>query len=126
MKEKDLYSAIIISVFVSEATNDNNIMDYTKLISKETSDVISSVKKSISINETQNLTDFSKNDLENILEKASKTFENNHPKLDALSDYSENISDLFEAGGTLVEAIQRMAEYTQICELSVEIKHYLI
>lgn len=44
MKEKDLYSAIIISVFVSEATNDNNIMDYTKLISKETSDVISSVK----------------------------------------------------------------------------------
>ena len=125
MKEKDLYSAIIISVFVSEATNDNNIMDYTKLISKETSDVISSVKKSISINETQNLTDFSKNDLENILEKASKTFENNHPKLDALSDYSENISDLFEAGGTLVEAIQRMAEYTQICELSVEIKNVL-
>ena len=132
--EKGYYEAMILSVFVSEATSEHYAFDVGKKVSSDTNKVLSNMKKWVKESDQLELDKLSKNQsISSITNEEKETiktylageFENIHPVLATSSSIADIVSTCFDSVETVGEAVELMAYYTCICDLSIEVKAVL-
>lgn len=132
--EKGYYTAIILSVFKAETTNDTYIWDNVKQVESNTNKMLSNMKKWVeeadqihldSISKNQILTTISVSEQSEIRAYLCKEFKKNHPVLNSSSTLASDIAEIFNAVDTLGEAVELMESYIQIEEMSDNMKAVL-
>ena len=132
--EQGYYTAIILSVFKAETSNDTYIFDCVKSINSETNKMLSNMKKWVketdqievdSISKNQIITTISIDDQKAIKEYLSGEFKKNHPVLNTSSTITSDLDSIFNSVKTLGEAIELMESYIQISEMSYSMKQVL-
>lgn len=133
--EKGYYEAIILSVFVSQATIEHKSFDFGKKITSEINTIFSNMNEWVDESDQLELEKVSKNQIistlsieekERIEKYLKREFKDNHPALDASSNISDALTTCFSAVETVGEAVELMAYYSNICDVSFEAKVVLM
>lgn len=133
--EKGYYEAIILSIFVSQSTAEHNEFDFGKKTALETDTVLSNMKNWVEesdqfelekVSKNQTISTLSIEEKDEIEKYLKKEFSDNHPLLDATSNISDALSICFSSVETVGEAVELMAYYSGICDLSFETKEVLM
>ena len=133
--EKGYYTAIILSVFKSQAENDTYIFDSAKKVHSNTNKILSNMKKWVKeadnielekISKNQILTTISIEEQSQIRAYLVDEFKENHPVLSTSSTISSDLAAIFDVVGTLGEAVELMESYIQMLELSNSMKNVLM
>lgn len=132
--EQGYYTAIILSIFKAETSNDTYILDCVKKINSDTNKILSNLKKWVkeadqievdSISKNQIITTISMDNQKAIKEYLSGEFKKNHPVLNTSSTITSDLNTVFNSVKTLGEAIELMESYIQISEISCSMKQVL-
>jgi hypothetical protein len=133
--EKGYYTAIIMSVFKVETADSDYIFDSCKKITSETNGILSNMKNWVKESDQVELDKISKNQIIQTLsvdeqKEISKylggQFEELHPQLDLSGDLAEKLSAIFDAAYTVEDAIELMATYVSMVEMSENMKAVLL
>ena len=127
LDKKGYYEAILLSIFISESKMDNSLFDMGKTVSAETNQILSSVKSWVkktdeigmdTISGNQKISKMTANQKKKLEKQMSDLFEKQHPLLVKSGEIAEIFNDVFAAADTVYDAINKMAYYTNACELS--------
>lgn len=131
LDKKGYYEAILFSIFISESKMDNSLFDMGKTVSAETNQILSSVKSWVkktdeigmdTICGNQKISKMTANQKKKLEKQMSDLFEKQHPLLVKSGEIAEIFNDVFAAADTVYDAINKMAYYTNACELSNQSK----
>lgn len=132
--KKGYYEAILLSIFISESQMDNSLFDMGKKVSAETNQILSSAKSWVkksdeigmnTIEGNQKISKLTTNQKKNLKKYLSDTFKKQHPLLDKSEDVAGVFNDVFSSVETVYDAINKMAYYTNACELSNQTKNLI-
>ena len=130
LDEKGYYTCIILSIFKAQTQNDKYVLDCLEEINEESNSIFSNIKNWVeNVDELGNNIDLQKmsdKEKKEIKEKLGEIFKQNHPKLTDYSDFTSDISKVFECTDTLWDAIELMESYIKIYELSDSMKNVLL
>lgn len=130
--KKGYYEAILLSIFISESKLDNSLFDMGKTVTAETNQILSTtrswMKKSDEIGMTalsdkQKISKLSSAQKKQLQKKMSDLFKKQHPLLAKSDDIVGTFNDVFAAADTVYDAVNKMAYYTNACELSSQTKN---
>lgn len=134
INKKGYYEAILLSIFISESKMDNSLWDMGKTVTAETNQILSTtkswVKKSDEIGmktlesnqKISKLSGKQKKELKNHMEEL---FRKQHPTLSKSGDIAEVFNEVFSSVDTVYDAVNKMAYYTNACELSSQTKNLI-
>lgn len=132
--KKGYYEAILLSIFISESQMDNSLFDMGKTVSAETNQVLSSVKSWVkksdeigmnTIEVNQKISKLTTSQKKSLKKYLSDTFKKQHPLLDKSEDVAGVFNDVFSSVDTVYDAVNKMAYYTNVCELSNQSKNLI-
>lgn len=132
--KKGYYEAILLSIFISESKIDNFLWDMEKTVSAETNLILSSTKSWIkkadeigmkTLKSNQKISNLSSKQKKELKTHLEELFRKNHPALSKSSDIAEVIDEVFSSVDTVYNAVNKMAYYTNACELSNQTKNLI-
>lgn len=132
--KKGYYEAILLSIFISESQMDNSLFDMGKTVSAETNQVLSSVKSWVkksdeigmhTIEGNQKISKLTTSQKKSLKKYLSDTFKKQHPLLDKSEDVAGVFNDVFSSVDTVYDAVNKMAYYTNVCEISNQSKNLI-
>lgn len=132
--KKGYYEAILLSIFISESKMDNSLWDMGKTVTAETNQILSTtkswVKKSDEIGMktlegNQKISKLSSKQKKELKNHLKEIFRKQHPALSKSGDIAEVFNEVFSSVDTVYDAVNKMAYYTNACELSNQTKNLI-
>lgn len=134
LDKKGYYEAILLSIFISESKMDNALFDMGKTVSAETNQILSSVKSWVkksdeigldAISSNQKISNLTADQKKELKKYMNDLFEQQHPLLTKSGEIAEIFNNVFSAADTVYDAINKMAYYTNACEISNQSKNLI-
>lgn len=132
--KKGYYEAILLSIFISESKLDNSLWDMGKTVSAETNQILSSTKSWVkkadeigikTLDGNQKISKLSSKQKKELKNHLEELFRKQHSALSKSSDIAEVFNEVFSSVDTVYDAVNKMAYYTNACELSNQTKNLI-